>query len=487
MPDIFVSYARADLERARPLVEALESEGWAVWWDIESLRVGESFNRAIQDAISKADCVVVLWSAASIDSRYVEAEAHLAWEQHKLASVVIDDGLRLPVPFHTEHTARLVDWSGDPAAPDFCKLLDDLKALMAPGPDDQGVADTRSAGARSLSTSRRSWFSRLSVTEKTGATTAVVAAAGLLWAVYAHFAAPDKPDDPASSVVKIIGTTTTADRGGIAVTAAGDVTVNADPRIDKALQVLEQQLAAKDAQLTAKDQQLAEAQKALRDAITAIPQQTDVPDAQAKIDAALAAAENGDTAKAEALYAEVEAAKSAEGKASLRAAAEAARRQGSLAFLHDTDKALAAYRRAVVLDADNAVAWYQLGHLLSRVGDLGAAEAAYRKVMEIDKANVAQAMTAAAYGSLGVVYWERGDLDQAEAMHKKALMLDEALGCKSCMASAYGNLGLVYEERGDLDQAEAMARKALTLFQQAGAQLQIDRVQRILDQLNNAR
>ena len=35
MAEIFVSYSWADKARVAPLVAALESHGWSVWWDPE--------------------------------------------------------------------------------------------------------------------------------------------------------------------------------------------------------------------------------------------------------------------------------------------------------------------------------------------------------------------------------------------------------------------------------------------------------------------
>ena len=45
MIDVFVSYAREDKERARRLVEQLESHGLAVWWDQE-IATGQGWLRA---------------------------------------------------------------------------------------------------------------------------------------------------------------------------------------------------------------------------------------------------------------------------------------------------------------------------------------------------------------------------------------------------------------------------------------------------------
>ena len=51
--------------------------------------------------------------------------------------------------------------------------------------------------------------------------------------------------------------------------------------------------------------------------------------------------------------------KASEGQAANQQASEAARHLGALAFLHDTQKALTTYRRAVVLDPANVEGWGQ--------------------------------------------------------------------------------------------------------------------------------
>ncbi len=122
-----------DLERVKPIAEALQAHGWDVWWDIASLRSGQSFNKAIQQALSQAKCVFVLWSETSAESRWVCAEAYWAWNKDKLASVILDQGLELPVPFNTTHSENLCGWSGATSAPAFQKLVADLTEL-AGGP-----------------------------------------------------------------------------------------------------------------------------------------------------------------------------------------------------------------------------------------------------------------------------------------------------------------------------------------------------------------
>ncbi len=130
MADIFISYAREDRPHAERLGEALEPEGFDVWWDRDSLRSGQSFNRAIQQALVQAKCVVVLWSGTSVGSKWVESEAYWAWEHDKLHSVRLDDSVPLPVPFNTFYARSLASWDGGAAFPEFQRLSADIAAVV---------------------------------------------------------------------------------------------------------------------------------------------------------------------------------------------------------------------------------------------------------------------------------------------------------------------------------------------------------------------
>ena len=65
MADIFLSYAREDLAKAKLLAAALEKQGWSVFWDRTSLLAGQDFDQVIEQAIEQARCMIVAWSAAS--------------------------------------------------------------------------------------------------------------------------------------------------------------------------------------------------------------------------------------------------------------------------------------------------------------------------------------------------------------------------------------------------------------------------------------
>ena len=80
MPDVFISYAREDRERARVLAEALQARGWSVWWD-RKIVAGQTFDETIEQQLETAKSVVVLWSEHSIGSEWVRNEAGLASER----------------------------------------------------------------------------------------------------------------------------------------------------------------------------------------------------------------------------------------------------------------------------------------------------------------------------------------------------------------------------------------------------------------------
>src|ERR1700733_9064369 len=130
MSDIFISYAREDRRRAGALVKALEAQGWSVWWDWVT-PTGKQFRRVIEEEINKARCVVVLWSATSIESDWVIEEASEGKESGILLPVLIEK-VRQPMGFRSMHAADLVGWEGDLAAPQFERLRGEIAALIGP-------------------------------------------------------------------------------------------------------------------------------------------------------------------------------------------------------------------------------------------------------------------------------------------------------------------------------------------------------------------
>jgi hypothetical protein len=110
MTDVFLSYSREDLATARQVAERLREEGWSVFWD-RLIPVGKTWDSLIDNRLSSASCVVVLWSSASVASDWVRAEAAAGAERGVLAPAIID-ATPPPLRFRMIQTADLVGWNG---------------------------------------------------------------------------------------------------------------------------------------------------------------------------------------------------------------------------------------------------------------------------------------------------------------------------------------------------------------------------------------
>ena len=128
MADIFVSYARADRARVAPLVAALEGQGWSVWWD-PAITPGQEFDRLISAELEAAKAVIVVWTPASVDSRWVRGEAREAADRAMLVPVRFGDA-RLPLDVRSLHTTDLDDWREDTLSPAFQELVRAVRALL---------------------------------------------------------------------------------------------------------------------------------------------------------------------------------------------------------------------------------------------------------------------------------------------------------------------------------------------------------------------
>jgi hypothetical protein len=158
MADIFISYARSDRECARVLAQTLEHCGWTVWWDRE-VHTGDDFEEVIEREIDNARAMIVMWSASSVRSRFVKAEATRALELKKLMPVRIDLA-PLPLRFINIHTTDLSPWlapsksggrarSNSEAAKNATELLvRDLKHHFASPPSKTQQGETEYADDR---------------------------------------------------------------------------------------------------------------------------------------------------------------------------------------------------------------------------------------------------------------------------------------------------------------------------------------------------
>lgn len=113
MSDVFVSYKAEDRRRVRPLVDALEADGYSVWWD-EQIGGGTAWRHEIEAKLNAAKCVVVIWSKRSVgpEGEFVQDEAARAKERHVYVPVTIDN-VHLPLGFGETQALPLTGWRGN--------------------------------------------------------------------------------------------------------------------------------------------------------------------------------------------------------------------------------------------------------------------------------------------------------------------------------------------------------------------------------------
>ena len=149
MADIFISYSRKDRDSAERIAGALQGFGWTVWWD-RQIHAGESFDRRIELELEAAGCVIVVWSAASVESEWVKNEAAAAMERDALVPVLIED-VRVPMEFRRRQAVDLGQWQGATEDADFDALRRSIEAkLRSPPPNLRPIARpvTRPASKR---------------------------------------------------------------------------------------------------------------------------------------------------------------------------------------------------------------------------------------------------------------------------------------------------------------------------------------------------
>jgi TolB-like protein len=180
--DVFVSYARSAADQAQRIAETLRGLGYSVWLD-DALPAHRSYAEVIEERLTAAKAVVVIWSAEAIRSEWVQSEADRARLGHKLVQLTVD-GVTPPMPFDRIQCADLVGWKGDPAAVGWRKVVESVGELVASA--SQGDTPMRGSGAsedRRAKSSRR-WLAAL------GAGTLVVAIGFGCWWLLARPSTP---------------------------------------------------------------------------------------------------------------------------------------------------------------------------------------------------------------------------------------------------------------------------------------------------------
>lgn len=128
MAHIFLSYSRADRPTAQIIAEALEAEGFSVWWD-KVLRAGQTYDEVTENMLRDSAVVVVLWSQTSVKSKWVRAEATLGQRSCEMVPAMIEDADR-PIMFELTQTADLIGWAGDRNEARWADFVADIKRSL---------------------------------------------------------------------------------------------------------------------------------------------------------------------------------------------------------------------------------------------------------------------------------------------------------------------------------------------------------------------
>src|SRR5438270_1792125 len=121
MAKLFLSYSRKDEARARRFTTWLERESHDVWRDEQDIGGGASFSSEIEQALKQCDAVLVLWSAASVQSAWVRDEAGYGRDAGKLIPFSLD-GTEPPLGFRQFQSIDISRWKGQREGPDANRI-----------------------------------------------------------------------------------------------------------------------------------------------------------------------------------------------------------------------------------------------------------------------------------------------------------------------------------------------------------------------------
>ena len=111
MADIFISYSSEDKTNVKLIAELLERHGWSVWWD-RDIPHGRPFDTVIEEELTAAFCVIVIWTKRSVASEWVKNEANEALQAGKLVPILLEN-VPLPLAFkRTDNSNRNISLGG---------------------------------------------------------------------------------------------------------------------------------------------------------------------------------------------------------------------------------------------------------------------------------------------------------------------------------------------------------------------------------------
>jgi len=141
--DLFLSYKAEDRSRLKPLVAALEADGFSVWWDAH-IAGGTNWRREIEEHLDSARCVIVAWSKRSTapEGEFVRDEARRARRLGTYLPIRID-AVEPPLGFGEIQALPLNGWKGRTDDPRYVALVEAVRAHLSGRAPSAGQAAVR--------------------------------------------------------------------------------------------------------------------------------------------------------------------------------------------------------------------------------------------------------------------------------------------------------------------------------------------------------
>jgi hypothetical protein len=100
---VFISYSRQDSEFALKLASDLKAAGIRAWIDQIDIQPGNSWDRAIEDALTSSSTFLVILSPDSVRSHDLQDEVGFALEKHKHVIPILNRDCRIPLILSRVH------------------------------------------------------------------------------------------------------------------------------------------------------------------------------------------------------------------------------------------------------------------------------------------------------------------------------------------------------------------------------------------------
>jgi galactose-1-phosphate uridylyltransferase len=128
--EVFLSYAREDIDLAKQIIAKLEDDEIKVWWDNKITLDSGDFTSEIEEAILAAQCFLVLWSENSTKSDWVKEEATFAKKNKpKIVQVGVGD-IRVPLGFKLGQCKKLTLKKGQISRDSLSEIARDIKEII---------------------------------------------------------------------------------------------------------------------------------------------------------------------------------------------------------------------------------------------------------------------------------------------------------------------------------------------------------------------